>query len=1271
MAEGSADIQKLIKLRKQRPAFSRMISWEISQAAEQHPVKKIKQKKKKECSDTNDENKETEDQVLGEDDSPDFEISDSSEYETACEDEDSIESRTEELSINDSESQFESIGTDSLELDDGDNEVDDDNVEEDEDIFMSSVGSDKILDVGTSGEPQSGRRRRLSKKQKRKRKKYFRMMYVDDLYNLGNLFDVTDEINDVFSEVLASDPNVEVKHRVPTLVELCMRANRKKPRTNSERQRNVSGADKDRHRNVSGTDRNTATAVDLPYRMKKLISSWGRDQKQIENQLSFFLNKVLPIVEEKVLKKHYMCADHMVYYSGKIHKVTFQKRSVWSVLPFPPSKNILSQVSYASEKSPAFLFTPSMHSHEEVDNLYYSYNEHFKYDNVTLTNAMWALATTVDLMLPQQTNTTSIIRVKRALNLRYKCLVETLFEYVLPYVMWARGKVAMATDVFRNLVEKETEVDAKAMFLSEIGRMHAMFRDAATAEQFYRIATETALEDLNAERRDKCINEVSEQKQILLASIYDTGVLDIGKAVQSCTYWSGVKNLPTVRNSTITAGCDALLCYHLSHCSDSNPYEEAISRLEKMTKSCTYVYYYQSMLHALQGSTDVSTRLYRECRMSCFHTPGDAVLSLLEKRARTPWKPIIDLVNMQRLKVKPLKVIWRTNLQAPRVSKHRPMEAQVNSYNLNLHQNEAGYITGDMQMALPPLRDISLDPFNGSLVIDNIPSHTGTWMSAFLASEYTHCGSLVVPTPMLIYSGEDSTTVHMVNPSNTSSGLRTVAYFNYNGPPCPFMLYWTGPDGQMAKLNLLSVYKNHCKKMVTEQLNKNHDHYFKTTKFNDTEYQMLFKFLDVAYDKNYTLTEPNIVAAVTNYKSTRQKVKKLEDKGKKVPKHLTRKSLVSCFNQNKNSMYEKCELVDEPYVFGKSIALELEGSRKCLVIINTEDKSSFLSSGLHEPSLVIRQGRNNCTSEEYLMLVRNKDVLLLNQKGETLLQIEDNSICVAARDRCRPAVVYPNIYGINKEKNSIWRVVLGLEDVILDVQEYICWTVGSIYDELAQGTQKEPLLYQLTPIGEKAETTGKLLMVNLVCGLGFIDPATVEFVPVHVTEGCAQHFEFTSGNELIKGDFENVEVLAEKTFMEDNKAVCRLAFGIQNKVFMLDLSRSVGEETSNLEMICSLELPGLVKEVCLVGKQVGMLISLTQHRDVEEEYYREHVFFFDFSGHLHGVLLCLGRGPRSFFPIYLHGNNGSDESQSEENFPAGWYVYLRDGRDGIMCVRLQ
>ena len=56
--------------------------------------------------------------------------------------------------------------------------------------------------------------------------------------------------------------------------------------------------------------------------------------------------------------------------------------------------------------------------------------------------------------------------------------------------------------------------------------------------------------------------------------------------------------------------------------------------------------------------------------LSCSMTPGEAVLPYITHSARNPWQPLIDLVNSQALEVKPLNVVWRTNLQPPRITSH-------------------------------------------------------------------------------------------------------------------------------------------------------------------------------------------------------------------------------------------------------------------------------------------------------------------------------------------------------------------------------------------------------------------------------------------------------------------------------------------------------------------------------------------------------------------------------------------------------------------------
>jgi hypothetical protein len=87
-----------------------------------------------------------------------------------------------------------------------------------------------------------------------------------------------------------------------------------------------------------------------------------------------------------------------------------------------------------------------------------------------------------------------------------------------------------------------------------------------------------------------------------------------------------------------------------------------------------------------------------------------------------------------------------------------------------------------------------------------------------------------------------------------------------------------------------------------------------------------------------------------------------------------------------------------------------------------------------------------------------------------------------------------------------------------------------------------------------------------------------------------KHFEFTKDNNAMKGDFENIEILTEKAFLDDQRPVYRVVFGVQNKVFVLEMTNQ-HEDTVHLEMIFCVDLPGLPKEACLVGKQGKLRIK--------------------------------------------------------------------------------
>ena len=247
---------------------------------------------------------------------------------------------------------------------------DEDDKQKDE-LFTSCAGN-KTGTVRSTGKSEEGRKRRLSKKQKRKRRDQFKLC-LNGLRNLGNLFDATDEISDAFTDVAVTRPDVGIHHRVPSLVELCLKANRRKQRHSDKRRNTANTCNKQR--------------TELPYGMKKLISHWGWSQKQLENQLSFFLNKVLPLVEIKMENREYV--KYINTETNKNIDPVFPKRSVWVNLPYAPEKSMLKDHVYGSEKTPSFLFTPSAHYHREIERFYISYSRYYIYDYVCTNNAMW------------------------------------------------------------------------------------------------------------------------------------------------------------------------------------------------------------------------------------------------------------------------------------------------------------------------------------------------------------------------------------------------------------------------------------------------------------------------------------------------------------------------------------------------------------------------------------------------------------------------------------------------------------------------------------------------------------------------------------------------------------------------------------------------------------------------------------------------------------------------------------------------------------------
>ncbi|XP_021362010.1 uncharacterized protein LOC110455905 [Mizuhopecten yessoensis] len=97
-------------------------------------------------------------------------------------------------------------------------------------------------------------------------------------------------------------------------------------------------------------------------------------------------------------------------------------------------------------------------------------------------------------------------------------------------------------------------------------------------------------------------------------------------------------------------------------------------------------------------------------------------------------------------------------------------------------------------------------------------------------------------------------------------------------------------------------------------------------------------------------------------------------------------------------------------------------------------------------------------------------------------------------------------------------------------------------------------------------------------------------------------------------------------------------------------------------------LPGYGTETCFISQQGGVLFGWSHCKETAEVY-REHVFQVDYDARLRGMLPFLGYGPRSFLPVYLPGDSDI-QAKHPGHGQAGWYVFMRDGHEGIIGIKL-
>ena len=210
-----------------------------------------------------------------------------------------------------------------------------------------------ISDYSKTGACGTGvRRRRPSKKQKKKKNREFRVTFANEIMSLGNIFDVTEDIDIAVTEMTAEDSDVCINRQVPSLVQLCMAVMSRKVESKEKTQ--------------------------LPVGMRGLVSEWNKKQGLLRKQLSWLQNRLLPLVDNETNFPS-TCLQCKNKTDGNKNLFIYPTRSVWNAIPFPLHQYWNEDRIYTSGKAASFLVAFSLNHHKQQENVRWEYNNYCCY----------------------------------------------------------------------------------------------------------------------------------------------------------------------------------------------------------------------------------------------------------------------------------------------------------------------------------------------------------------------------------------------------------------------------------------------------------------------------------------------------------------------------------------------------------------------------------------------------------------------------------------------------------------------------------------------------------------------------------------------------------------------------------------------------------------------------------------------------------------------------------------------------------------------------
>ncbi|CAH1785191.1 unnamed protein product [Owenia fusiformis] len=1235
MEEESSILESLIQQHANHKSYNRMVSWEFSQPKEEPNFKKGKTSR----HDSKDIVSEIEELNISE--------------------ENSCESGTESIDSEyfSAEDTFDSSGSDNEDV------IDHNEVEQ--------CAAENVIASGSTqrhtSEMNKRERKGSSKRQKRMRKLY-RMEDLTIPFSNSDSLDLT-----LPTDILESSL-ISIEKQIPSLTELCLRSIQTKSKA------------------VPPTN-------DLPPLLKRMMHV-QRNNKKLESVQISWLHRTLAYIES--VPNNFFNEKEANPKKDKHYESRGEWRNI-ETLTYDDVWNAQNQ-QVAGFQMGTFTLPIYHKSRSKEVNYYSNNNRNNNYNNIIY--ALSVLAQTIDLMLPcvlgdnvasknpsqseeermKKAELTMTIRVKMALNARYPRVIDCLYDGAMAYVWWARGDIAKASQCFLYLAENHKHARTRAMYFNELGRLYTQNGDCNKASRFFYAAKDAVLSNSKYARN---AGDIQAQCLTLAANAMDTGLLSVGKARKAAQAWDVALKADVVYDATVQYAAEsALRCFSGYSLDPSLNWHKVVKeRLNDIATKHECPFYHLAIVNAMLGSEKDSSDCYRYIGAN-YHMFNDDSEPLTN-----PYAAILDAAKVQG-HIEPMKMLWRTTMCHPVISQRNITNIEVGHFcsdTLNLRINDSGYLTGDIQMVLPPIQAVQIDPYTGLPVYPQTPAASEPWYDLHINEGLVRdADNVELPKLHLLYSDDRDVKVHIFIAtcySQDHTGGNTPSLTNH----CA-MVYYDKPGGERVKLDLRKIARLQMKLAIEDKIRKECDTngYMSSINWQKDMLAMVEKH----YKNGWSLSYDEMKYCVKDLyveRETLAKERLKKEKEKTGPKSSKKKQGPK-FRRSRYHYYKAAQKKnkDKPQgfslvlldyrVYGRTLLLFLRASTRpvtfdrvrggehtniadMIMFINCDNGESFSAPTTHCKVTPFVDGWSLDPERMVPRSPRSEVKVFPDAETFTLkcLQCLENT-------KKKSAVTFDKNGEILESGERVLKETFDFTDVIGD-------TMFAMIDRepnrvtgysIKRGRYSNETI---EPVAIKC--AHKLVFTLTTEGLVILLPESLQPVTMTTSKLFTEADKLSDDRTFFQGTYRNMHVIKSSTAMHPNAGnveVVRCILSLDSLVIVLQIPIVNQCSPSCVELMQSVKVSGQPIDAAFIPD--GFLITATLNRD-SDTLYREHLYRFSTENKLVSLLPCLGRGPHSFTTTFLtednelrqkyeHLNNGLGEE--------GHYTFFSDGHGAICCI---